>query len=98
MRVFQKTVATPGTAEQLTTTRVTVCGSLIIYAEKANMAANTGPVYFGLKNMNKSTGVGVIAKLASGASLVIPNAGQCLTDGFWVDADNANDGVRVVIA
>ena len=96
MRVFQKTVAAAGTPEQLTTTKLTSCGSVLVFAEKANMAANTGAVYLGLKGMSKTTGAGVIAKLASGGSLVIPEIEGTASDALWVDADTNGDGVRVV--
>lgn len=96
MRVFQKTVAAAGTPEQLTTTKLTSCCSIVVFAEKANMAANTGAVYLGLKGMSKTTGANVVLKLATGTSFTLPEIEGTPSDSFWVDADNNGDGVRVV--
>lgn len=96
MQVYQKTVPTPGTAVQLTTASLSFCQGLIATAEKANMAANTGAVYLGLKGMSKTTGAGVIAKIASGGSFTIYENGPMAASALYVDADTANDGVRVV--
>lgn len=96
MKIYQRTVPAAGTPVQLTTEAKSYCNGMHIFAEKANMAANTGPVYVGTKGMNKTSGAGVIAKIASGGSYAIDTSEPGHVNGIWVDADNNADGVRIV--
>lgn len=91
------TVSTAGTPVQVTST-ITDCQAISIQA----LAANTGKIYVGLKNMNKTTLVGVVAVLAVPTTNIIPsfNAYQpqiagLNADAFYVDADVSSEGVLV---
>jgi hypothetical protein len=93
--VYQKTVASAGTAEAITTSKLRVKNGLKFIAEKANGAANTGSIYIGLSGMNTTTKAGVIEVIATGGSVTYACPGAMPSDIF-IDAANTNDGVRVV--
>lgn len=96
-----KTVPTPGTPVQLSTTSIP-CDKVNLEPMKASAAANTGNIYVGLSTMVKATLVGVLYVLAPGqpATTVEPPGGERLelqddVSNYWIDADTANDGVLV---
>lgn len=59
-------------------------------------AGNTGKVYIGQQDMNKSTLVGVIAVISAGGTWSITHPvglNVYQFDKWYIDADNASDGV-----
>ncbi len=93
------TVTSGGTPVQITATK-TACQAISIQA----LSTNTGKIYVGLSNINKTTSVGVLGVLAVPTANLIPsfNAYQpqvagLNADAFWIDADVNGEGVIVAI-
>ena len=98
------TVPTPGTPVRATINRADPskpipCHGIMFEA----LPANTGFVYIGQQNMNRSTLEGVYAVIPVPSTNILPSFSTALTlapNGlgahlFWVDADNPTDGVLV---
>ena len=74
-----------------------MCQAIEVEAMKdAGKTANSGLVYIGASDMNKTTGAGVIKTLAVGESWSYNAIGnQMAPDNLYLDAANADDGVQV---
>src|SRR5512146_3205456 len=87
----------PGTLKRLTSsfTDPTMRQAVHSFLCQA-LPANTGKVYIGLANFNKTTGVGVIAALAVPTANIIPSCSATVAYSanhfnladFWFDVDN----------
>lgn len=96
------TVATAGTpvtlASGLVTQALALAGDPVPSNKLALIAlpTNTGSVYVGAKNMNKTTLAGVIIKLGTNGSYTITDnvhLNQYRLDLLWVDVDTSGEGV-----
>ncbi len=92
-------VTTPSTPVQLSAKSIR-CNQINLQAVKGPSTDNVGNVYFGLAGLNRSTLAGVLYVLKPGipaASVMGSQVGSYNDDlsNYWIDADNANDGVLV---
>lgn len=94
--------AVPGTPQRITTnqsepTRAISCGSVMIQVR----STNTGLVYVGLSNMDKTTGVGLLAILGVPSVNYIPSysvgnpnaAAGFSAPEFFIDSTSSTNGV-----
>jgi hypothetical protein len=99
----QVTVTTPGTRVQLTINQSNPaarvgCQSLLVQAISSALHTNTGRVYL----YYGATGGAPLATLAVPTANTIPSAAATVPDapgaldasGYYIDADNATDGVN----
>jgi len=96
-------VATPGTPVQLPSLPPPQPSSVNALSLVA-LPTNTGKIYIGVSGMNKGTLVGVIDVLPPASASAIPSfslsgsamaANGVLITQFYIDADNATEGVLV---
>jgi len=97
-----KVSATPGTPKLITNNQANpsthlACGSVMIQT----LSSSTGKVYIGLSNMDKTTGVGLLAVLPVPTANSIPafsmgnptaQAGINANE-IYIDGDSTSDGV-----
>lgn len=91
--VGEKTVATAGTAVQVSTADTAVYDILF-----QAPSGNTGAVYIGLSDVDSTTYIVTLAKgesWATSGSIGGPSAGQFILSDYWVDAATNGDKVNI---
>lgn len=92
---FSKVVAAPGTPEALTAA-LTTFRSATLVANKAARTVNTGTVYLWSTSGNDTQPFPILpGKIAE---IVAPGGFKFDFQDFYLDVDNAGDGVQVVFA
>ena len=100
------TVAVPGTPVRVTAANANpvihaACHGIMFQT----LPTNTGKIYIGRANMNKAAFTGLFAMLVAPSASQLPNFSAAITQApnalgveeFYVDADNAGEGVIVTI-
>lgn len=100
------TVVTPGTKVAIDTSTRNNCQSILLQALSNASHTNTGRVYVYVRNTSGTPAIARVATLAvpttntiPSFSVTIPDApGGLTTLDYWIDADNAGDGVDASFA